>query len=926
LEGRARELPPSVSYRRHVEWLQAQSRGRTEKEFFQAALRGIEEPTTQFGLAGDHGVQQGFAEHVAELDPDLTRRVKDQSSRLGLSAARFFHAAWALVVARAAGREDVVFGTVLSTAQRGDDSQQMLGMRINTLPLRVRLHDLTATQLLRRVDEALRALVEHRNYPLVLAQRCTDLGPGVPLFTAIINYRHRAPDDLLERTKRRGVTMIAQRGAQPSYPMTISVDDRREHGFTLVSQAANPLDPKRVSACMVRALQALVAAIDSDSELPAVSLEVLPEPERRQVIDDFNATAADYPRHQPVHELFEQQVKQTPSAVALVWNERVMTYAELNGRANRLARALRAAGMQMGEYVPILMPQTPQLLIAQLAILKCGGVYVPMDLQLPEERREFIIKDCAARRVLARAAESVPRDVELHVVGDDGQGAASEQYPADLRLPISSASAAYVMYTSGSTGVPKGVVVPHSAITRLAINNGYLELTRDDCLVHYSNPSFDASTFEVWGALLNGARLVVVPAHFALDMPAFARLLREHRVTVLWMSVGLLNQYIDSVPSMFRALRCVITGGDIVGPTLVRRMLRESPPQMLLNAYGPTECTTFSTTFRIDSLDENAANTPIGRPIANAQIYILNEHLQPVPIGVTGELYIAGAGVATGYLNRQELTAQRFVADPYGGQGSRLYRTGDLGRWREDGAIEFMGRVDHQVKIRGFRVELGEIEVRLAQHGLVRDAVVVARSDLGIQKKLVAYVAANVALSEVPASAAADLREYLANTLPEYMVPGAVVFLEHLPLTSNGKIDRRALPAPTTMMAEHRDYTAPANATESMLARMWAELLQLDRVGREDNFFELGGHSLVATQVITRIRASFDVEVPIKALFDYPTLAQFSKQVDNTRRARLLGKVEAGDGNAVALLQEVASMSESEVRELLKELVAEEQS
>ena len=424
-------------------------------------------------------------------------------------------------------------------------------------------------------------------------------------------------------------------------------------------------------------------------------------------------------------------------------------------------------------------------------------------------------------------------------------------------------------------------MAPHRAIGRLALNNGYADFRPTDRVAFASNPAFDASTMEVWATLINGGSVVVVDQATLLDPQRFKRWLEDHAISVLWLTAGLFHQYADALAQPFARLRILITGGDVVDPRVAARVLERSPPQRLLNGYGPTETTTFAATCQIREVAASATSIPIGRPISNARIYILDRHCEPVPIGAAGEIHIGGAGVARGYLNRPELTAERFIASPFV-DGDRLYRTGDLGRYRRDGTIEFLGRNDFQVKIRGFRIEPGEIEARLAEHPGVREAVVLAREDAPGDKRLVAYTTTRPDAAPPGAEA---LRAHLAASLPEYMVPAAYVALDALPLTANGKLDRQALPAPDSSAFAARGYEPPVGETEERLALIWAEVLKLERVGRRDNFFELGGHSLLAIRLLfENRRAIFNTNLPLASVFRPPTIAALAHALDPKSR------------------------------------------
>ena len=871
LEGRAASLQPPVPYREHVAQVIAHGGAAQAEAFFRGKLGDIDEPTAVFGLLDVHGDGAGTREASVQLDPELASQARREARRLGVSTATFFHAAWSLVVALTSGREDIVFGTVLlGRMQSSAGARQALGMFINTLPLRLRLSGLTAMELVEKTQRELIELLGHEQASLAVAQKCSGIPGAAPLFTALLNFRRSVSGAQGRWADAEGVEVIAVH-ERTNYPLTLSLDDS-EHGVLLTAQTDSRLDPRRVLGYMQEAVRSLAAALASAPQRTAVLLPILPASERQRIVREFNATAAPYPNDRVSHALFEEQVRRAPDALAVVYVQERLTYAELNSRANRLARFMRAQGVAAGHYVPVMMTRSLQMLIAHLAVLKCGAVYVPMDPELPLERRAFMLNDCAAATLITDggARDGLEQSVSTWIDCATAQRDIEQQSDANLDVPLSAEAPAYVMYTSGSTGVPKGVVVPHRAVNRLVINNGYFDIEASDCFAHYSNPAFDASTLEIWGALLTGARLVIVPQTIVLEAERFAQLLEREGVTILYMSVGLFNQYTQALARAFTQLRCLLVGGDTLEPTAIRRVLDASPPGRLLNAYGPTECTTFTTTYHIEGVAPDARSIPIGRPMANAQVYILDPHGQIVPIGVVGELYIGGAGVACGYLNRPELTAARFVPDPFSAEpGALLYKTGDLGRWRADGVIELLGRNDHQVKVRGFRVELGEIEARLLEHEQVKEACVVVRQDERADKRLVAYVVPR-ALSNAPRVDA--LRNHLKARIPEYMLPSAFVLLERMPLSSSGKVDRRALPAPETEAYSRREYEPPQGEVEEILAGVWQSILGVEQVGRRDNFFELGGHSLLMVQMMERLRR-VGLSAEVRQVFDSPTLA-----------------------------------------------------
>ncbi|WP_029573309.1 non-ribosomal peptide synthetase, partial [Pseudomonas syringae] len=612
----------------------------------------------------------------------------------------------------------------------------------------------------------------------------------------------------------------------------------------------------------------LAEALESAPDSAVCDLPVVPETERQQLLVAFNDTALDYPQQQTVHGLFEARVRACPDACAAIHDGVAMSYAELNTRANRLARHLLGLGVQPGDCVAILLERSHDLLASQLAVLKCAAVYVPLDINAPVERQTFMIEDSQARVLLTHSQVSLTTAAQRV----DLNGLKVENFKGtDLALPQSSESVAYIMYTSGSTGTPKGVLVPHRAISRLVINNGYADFNAQDRVAFASNPAFDASTLDVWAPLLNGGCVVVIGQNDLLSPRDFQRLLLEQSVTVLWMTAGLFHQYASGLGEAFSRLRYLIVGGDVLDPAIIGRVLANSPPQHLLNGYGPTEATTFSATYEITSVGNGSI--PIGKPVGNSRLYVLDGQGQPVPLGVPGELYIGGQGVAKGYLNRAELSATQFVVDPFSpSEHALMYRTGDLVRWRADGNLEYLGRNDDQVKIRGFRVELGEIETRLAEHPDVLEAVVLCRQDTPGDKRLVAYVTAQQPVD------IEHLRSHLQGLLPEYMVPAAYVQLDALPLTANGKLDRKALPMPDAQSLISRGYEAPQGEVETQLASIWADVLKVGQVGRHDHFFELGGHSLLAVKLIERMR-QVGLSADVRVLFSQPTLAALAAAV-----------------------------------------------
>ena len=884
-------LPPPLSFRNYV----AQTRlgiSRAEHEaFFRELLHGVAEPTLPFGLRDVHSDGSDVVQATCRVDAVLARRLRESARTLGATVASVFHLAWAQVLARVSGRNDVVFGTVLfGRMQGGEGAQHMLGMLINTLPMRFKLAGLGAQSGVRASHAQLARLLRHEHAPLALAQRCSGIAAPAPLFAALLNFRHGAQDDNAIPTLD-GIDCISYK-ERTNLPLTMTVDGLAD-GFELMAQVRSPVDPQRVCGYMLAALHSLVDALEHAPLAALDTLAVLPAPERDQLLTGWNNPQADTASPRCIHELFEAQAACTPDAVALVFEGQQLSYLQLNQRANRLAQHLRRLGAKPDARVAVCMERSLDMVVGLLATLKAGAAYVPLDPAYPAERLVYLLKDSAPMALLTHA--QVPEAVlsalcsatgdGIRIVDVDADaGAWAEQdasNPTAAAVALTPAHLAYLIYTSGSTGEPKGVMVEHAQVTRLfAATNGDFRFKRDDVWTLFHSFAFDFSVWELWGALLHGGSLIVVPQRTCRSPQDFYRLVCEQGVTVLNQTPSAFRQFIaaqqQSVQSQHQ-LRCVIFGGEALELATLRPWyaLAGNLGTQLVNMYGITE-TTVHVTYRalVPADAERPGASPIGTRLSDLRIYILDAARQPAPVGVVGELYVGGAGVARGYWNRAALTAERFLADPFCEQtGARMYKTADLGRFLCDGSIEFLGRNDSQVKIRGFRIELGEIEARLLEHAAVREVVVLAREDSAGDQRLVAYC---VGRNDTVGPQA--LRAYLSRVLPDHMLPAAYVMLAKLPLTENGKLDHKALPAPQSGAYAGQAYEAPQGETEATLARIWAEVLHVERVGRHDHFFELGGHSLLAMSLIERMRQA-GLPAQASALFTMPTLASFAATI-----------------------------------------------
>jgi len=873
LEGQFSDLPAALPYRNYVAQALLANNDAAHENYFKNLLADVDETCAPLGLTDTQLNGDELTEVRLELENSVAASLRETARHLGVSAASICHVAWARALASLSGRDDVVFGTVLfGRMQAGAGADRVLGMFINTLPVRLQLRELACSDSVLQMHQQLNELLEHEHAPLSLAQSCSDLVAPAPLFTALLNYRYSIIEPQAENTDDvwQGIEMF-DTAEQTNYPCVLSVDDLGA-GFRLTAQVVGAGNAERVLAAMYRSLTGLVTALANNQQLTVMAIDVVSAQEKQQVLYAWNNTASDYPQHESIAEQFARQVQLSPDALAVIHNEKTWTYAELDRQANSLAKQLYSIGVgRTTNVVAILLERSFDLVVAQLAVLKCGAAYLPLDLSMPDERLQFVINDSGAPVVITASKLELPGIIDLLRIDLDTDSLIEDSV-FDFDNQSNGDSTAYIMYTSGSTGQPKGVKIAHRGISRLVKNNGYLPFSADDRVAFAANPAFDASTMEVWGPLLNGGSLVVIDKAAFLQPQQFAQVLIEQQITALFITSALFNQYANTIPEALAQVKYLLTGGERGDVSSFAKVLQAGGHNHLIHCYGPTETTTFAITHRVSEIPDGAKSIPLGKPIANTSIYILDSVGQPVPVGVMGEIYIGGAGVALGYLDRPELTAERFLTDPYAPERNALmYKTGDLAYWRTDGCIEFVGRNDFQVKIRGFRIELGEIEARLAAHPELTEVLVMAREDQPGEKRLVVYYSgAETVNAEV-------LRQWLSDSLPDYMIPAAYVKLAALPVNANGKVDRKALPAPDGHAFAQRSYEAPQGEVEQQLAGLWQDLLKMEQIGRLDNFFEMGGHSLLAVQLMLRIQQDFSVELSLQDVFLKPVLQELAE-------------------------------------------------
>jgi len=868
------------------------------------------------------------AVRVWRMGRDLSEGAKALSQRQGVTLFMTLMAAFKVLLYRYTQERDLLVGTPMAGRSRRE-LEGLIGVFINTLVLRTDMRgEPSFGELLGRVKEV--ALGAYANQDVPFEKLVEELQPArdmsrSPLFQVMFVLQN-APMPALKMAD----VIISHHDletATSKFDMTFAVMEKEDGTLSGWLEYNTTLFDEPMIEQMIRHYQNIVRSIIANPDLPISRIHMLDAAERLHALAPASGSPAFHPNAPSLHQLFEAQAAASPQAIALVFDGASLTYSELNQRANQLAHLLRSRGLGPDRLVGLSVDRSPDMVIAILAILKAGAAYVPLDPAYPKDRLAFVLDDARISVLLTQQPllDALPQSqAETICLDRDWQIIARQ--PSDNPPPCATADhLAYVIYTSGSTGKPKGALITHANIVRLfAATQAWFNFDHRDVWTLFHSFAFDFSVWELWGALLYGGRLVIVPYLVSRSPQAFDDLLVAQQVTVLNQTPSAFRQFMQVAEATAHrdslALRLVIFGGEALDLQSLRPWFERHGDQrpQLVNMYGITE-TTVHVTYRPLTTDDAADGngSMIGSAIADLYVYVLDQQFEPVAVGVAGELYVGGAGVARGYLNRPEMTAQRFIADPHAVEaGARLYRTGDLGRRWANGELEYLGRIDQQVKIRGFRIEMGEVEATLYEQPGVREAVIVAREMGGGEKEMVAYIVGD----EQEPPNVNELRSGLKRKLPEYMVPAAFVMLERLPLTENGKVDRRALPAPS----RHRDeleqaYVGPRTDNEQIIVNIFAEILRLDQVGINDNFFDLGGHSLLATQVLTRLTEKFNVEVSLRRLFETPTVAGLAEAlVDLQQQSAVpLTPIEKISQPVEELLAHLDQLSDQQVEALL---------
>ena len=891
-EGREPERNVKNKYREFIKWHQTQDVS-VQKDYWKKYLEGFYNRAMLPWDRRKHGNLLKADVYTYELPENTAQKINGFARDRKVAPASILYAAWGVLLQRYNNTDDVIFGTTVSgRTAKIKGIENMAGLFINTPPLRLKLNaGECVNEMLDRIEINIRERGEFENTSLVEIKSCSGMDSKEALFDSIVVIENYPLDK--ELGKRDGILALE---AFSTFEVTnfdiavaITLFDGIEIKFIYNGDSFYKETIERMAGHFVNIIECMV----DNSSIEVAKIDMLSKAERHMLLESLNDTSSKYPCDLTLSQLFEQQVANTPENIALSYEGKEITYRELNERANRFARYLRKKGVKSESIVGVLLERSIDMMVAIMGILKAGGAYLPIDPDYPQERIASIIGDSGARflvtgmelkQKLLTGGILEGSAIESFAIDDQNSGFENED-GGNIECVNNSESPAYVMYTSGSTGMPKGTVTTHYNISRVVRSTNYIEITQKDTLLQLSNYAFDGSTFDIFGALLNGAKLVLVSRQTVLDIARLSGIIKDEKISVFFVTTALFNTLADLNVDCFKNVRKVLFGGERVSVPHVRKVLECVGPGRLIHVYGPTESTVFASYHFVDKIDFDAVTIPIGKPLSNTKIYIVDKNNNLQPFGAPGELCIAGDGLAKGYLNRDELTKEKFVQNPlYTNETGQnvwtgknncqiMYRTGDLAKWLSDGSIEFLDRIDTQVKLRGFRIELGEIESKLLEYEGIKEAVVVAREDKSGNKYLCAYftVQKDIDLS--------SLREHLLKKLPVYMVPSDFVRLEIMPLNSNGKIEKKALPEPQKSEGV-ADYVAPESAVEKKLAALWQEVLGVERVGAKDNFFELGGHSLKATLLAARIHKELDKSVPLGQILNTKNLRELARLLD----------------------------------------------
>ncbi len=871
MKGESRRLKEPKPYGDYIKWLEEQDKEEAAA-YWKDYLKGYESrselPAFNRGATSE---EYGGKEKVISFSKELTTKITRIAKTHHVTINTVLQGIWGMILAKYNNTDEVVFGTVVSGREAPVDGiEEMVGLFIHTIPTRISFEGARSFKEVLKKTQA--ESIESNRYSYMNLSEIQELSEMKrELITHVMAFQNYAFDEELFRSQsgESGFELEGVHGKErTNYDFNLTGVLEDEQLKLKLTFNENVYD-NTIIETLEKHIITVAEQVAEDETQTLRDINLVSKEEKHRILHIFNDTKTNYPKDKPLHELFEEQAMKTPDQTALVFGSQRMTYRELNKKANQTARLLREKGIGRGSIAAIIADRSFEMIIGIIGILKAGGAYLPIDPETPRDRIDYMLKNSGAALLVTTDSLLQPFDIrtvdlrsdELHLLGEE-----------NLPRVNSSSDTAYIVYTSGSTGTPKGVVIPHYSAARVVQNTNYIDITEDDAILQLSNYSFDGSVFDIFGALLNGASLVLIEKETVLNTHELAEVIKKEQVSVMFITTALFNTLADINIGCLAKLRKILFGGERASIPHVRKVLDHAGRDKLIHVYGPTESTVYATYYFINEIDEKADTIPIGSPLANTSVLIMDEAGKLVPIGVPGELCIAGDGLSKGYLKREELTAEKFIPHPFM-PGERLYKTGDLAKWLPDGNIEFIGRIDHQVKIRGFRIELGEIESRLEMHEDINETIVTVREDGENRPYICAYITAKREIS------LDELKGFLGEKLPEYMIPAYFVNMDKLPLTKNGKVDRKALPEPDRSAGTEAEYEAPRNYVEQRIISILEDVLGTERMGISCHFFDKGGNSLKAMQAVHSINKTFGIDMRISTFFKHPTAKSLARFV-----------------------------------------------
>ncbi|CAM1358033.1 amino acid adenylation domain-containing protein [Tenacibaculum xiamenense] len=881
LSGNKNSLPKPALYRNFIGHTLHLQETNDSEFYFKQLLSGIEDPTYPFGLSDIRGNGSTLRDSEIVLPSNINKEIRRVCLELGMSPAVLFHAAFGLLVGKCSNSDYALFGSLFSGRLQGSlQATDSLGLFINTLPFFIKLKGNTL-EYVNEVRKKLGELLSYEQTSISSVQGWSDISNDIPFFSAILNFRHTSSPIEKERENDRLIDLgldFIENQEHSNYPFSIDIDDYGVD-FGLKVQVDEEIEADRVIALMQEALVQLLEGLKSKKNIPVNSISILPETEKDQLLNVFNNTHLKLPLDKTIVDFFELQVTKTPNNIAVVFNNTSITYKELDNKSNQLAHYIANNYKTDNNLVGVFIQRNINLIVSVLGILKSGKTYVPIDTRYPSDRIEYIIKDSTLSLIITDSIvnELLVSTENFKRILLDKDDKAIEKEPIDKLSRITTPDdKAYIIYTSGTTGKPKGVVVNYLGLTNIALSwKKVFEVDEHTNLLQIASYAFDVFIGDLCKSLLFGGQMIICPDNLRFDLAALYKLIKRHRISLIETTPALgvpLMDYIYENNLTYSWVKQILLGSDVCHMNDYKRLYERFGNEIrITNSYGLTEATIDSSYYEAKDLTSlsSISNVPIGKPLHNTQFYVLDSAKNLVPKGIIGELYIGGLGLAQEYLNNTELTEERFVSNPFKKE-ERLYKTGDLARWLPDGNIEFIGRGDNQVKIRGYRIELGEIENVLFKHTYISNCCVITKNDINGNKCLVGYVVPNGELNKD------RLREDLKMSLPDYMIPSLWVELKEMPLTANGKLDKRSLPSPNFSELSTKEYVPPRNEIEEKLVTIWQELLGIEKIGIYDQFFELGGHSLLATRFVSMLRKELEVEIAIQNVFIFTTINEIA--------------------------------------------------